>query len=99
MNERSSERTGAIGGTGKLLVSLGAALGAWQILTAADPGKAAVQVLMAAGAAVLVALLLFGGEITRVLRPPLYTALVVVVLIWLVLAFGSTQWGWNLLPG
>jgi protein-S-isoprenylcysteine O-methyltransferase Ste14 len=99
MYQRSSGEQGrAIGGTGKVLVAVAAGLAAWQILTAPDPSKAAVQVLMATGAAVLVASLLFARELTTMLRGPLYVALLLILVIWLVLAWGSTQWSWALLP-
>lgn len=84
--------------TARVLVALGAAVGVWQILTAPDPAKAAVQVLLAAGVAVLVAALLFARELVALLRGPLYVALVVLLLVWLVLSWGATQWQWSLLP-
>ena len=97
--ERRGGQGRAVGPTSKMLVAFGAALGAWQIMSAADPARAAVQVLMAAGAAVLVAALLFARELIEMLRGPLYVMLLVVLGIWLVLAWGSTQWQWSLLPG
>jgi hypothetical protein len=85
-------------GTARVLVALAVGGGAWQILTAPDPSKAAVQVLLAAGAAVLVGALLFARELIALLRGPLYVALVLLLLLWLVLSWGATQWQWSLLP-
>jgi hypothetical protein len=99
MTNVSSRSAAEFTTTGKILVALAVAVGAWQILSAADPGKAALQVLLAAGFAVLVAALLFAGALGRVMRPALYATLVIVLAVWLVLAWGATQWSWNLLPG
>jgi hypothetical protein len=75
-----------------------AASGAWQILTTMDPSKIAVQVVIAAGVAALAAVLLFARELRQIVRPPLYVALVLGLIIWLVLSFGVSQWQWGLSP-
>ena len=98
LERRAGERGRSAGATAKVLIALAAGGGAWQIITAADPAKVAVQVLMAAGAALLVGSLLFANELIAILRGPLYVAFLVILTIWLVLAWGSTQWQWNLLP-
>jgi hypothetical protein len=98
-NQVGRDRVREDGATARLLVALGAAVGAWQILTSPDPAKAAIQVLIATGVALLVAAVLFAREVIQLLRAPLYVALVAILAIWLVLAYGSTQWNWSLLPG
>lgn len=75
-----------------------AALSAWQILTTPDPSRAAVQVVLAAGMAALAGVLLFGRELQRIVAGPLYLALLLGLVVWLVLAFGVAQWQWGLLP-
>src|SRR5262245_19481904 len=92
LDARSSERAGSFGATAKMLVTLAAGVGAWQIITAADPAKVAVQVLMAAGASLLVGAVLFARELIAILSGPVYVAFLVILTIWLVLAWGSTQW-------
>ena len=98
-DERTAGRGGSLGATAKILVACAAGLGAWQIITAAHPAKVAVQVLMAAGAALLVGILLFARELITILSGPFYVAFLVILTIWLVLAWGVTQWQWSLLPG
>jgi hypothetical protein len=99
LGEQTGQHSGSIGATAKILIACAAGLGAWQIITAADPAKVAVQVLMAAGAAVLVGVLLFARELIAILSGPFYIAFLLILTIWLVLAWGVTQWQWSLLPG
>jgi hypothetical protein len=81
-----------------LVAVLFAALGTWQITTASDPSQAAVQLVIAAGVAVLAGVLLFARELRRIVVGRLYLALVLGLLVWLVLSLGVAQWQWGLLP-
>jgi hypothetical protein len=90
--------TGGVTARLVLIAALLAALGAWQILTTPDLSKAAVQLVMAAGVAALTGVLLFAPKLRRIVAGPLYLALVLGLLVWLVLSFGVAQWQWGLLP-
>ncbi len=81
-----------------VIAVLFAAATVWQILTTMDPSKIAVQVVVAAGVAALAAVVLFARELRQLVSPPLYAALVLGLLIWLVLSFGVSQWQWGLSP-
>ncbi len=81
-----------------LVAVLFAASGTWRIMTASDPSQAAVGLVIAAGVAVLAGVLLFARELRRIVVGPLYLALALGLLVWLVLSFGVAQWQWGLLP-